>query len=156
MHTIDADVLDGRADPHEPSPERSWFVPLLLLITAAALALRWAFTYFARRDQPLGVLTDNRWYFEAGRLLANGDGFGNPLIWYSQHFRYVPTAGHPPVYPLFLGAASYLGIDTPLGARLLTCVLGTLTVAVLDVALPQGDVTTQRNCVVTAIVLLVV
>lgn len=103
----------------------------LALIAAGALVVRWVFTYVARGDQPLGRLTDNRWYFEAGRMLANGDGFGNPLIWYSQDFRYVPTAGHPPVYPLFLGAASFLGIDTPLGARLATALLGVLTVVVI-------------------------
>jgi hypothetical protein len=115
----------------ESGPATSRFVSSVLLIAGGALVLRWAFTYFGRGDQRLGRLTDPRWYFEAGRMLANGDGFGNPLIWYSQDFRYVPTAGHPPVYPLFLGAASFLGIDTPLGARLLTCVLGALTVAVL-------------------------
>ena len=109
----------------------SRFVPRLAVVTLGALVLRSLFTYFARGDQPLGRLTDNRWYFEAGRMLARGDGFGNPLIWYSQDFRYVPTAGHPPLYPIFLGAASFLGIDTPLGARLLTGILGALTVAVI-------------------------
>jgi Dolichyl-phosphate-mannose-protein mannosyltransferase len=126
----------GGDPPTGSAPARTGahFARALTLITGAALVLRWTFTYFARGDQALGRLTDNRWYFEAGRMLAHGDGFGNPLIWYSQDFRYVPTAGHPPVYPLFLGAASFLGIDTPLGARLLTCVLGALTVAVVGIA----------------------
>lgn len=128
---IAAPMASDRIEPSEPATSK--FVRRLAFITGAALVLRWAFTYFGRRDQPLGVLTDNRWYFEAGRMLAHGDGFGNPLIWYSQNFRYVPTAGHPPVYPMFLGAASFVGIDTPLGARLLTCVLGALTVAILGI-----------------------
>ncbi len=131
MPTVDADAIDGRVAPDEPPAGRSPFVRRLLVITAAALVLRWVFTYVARRDQPLGRLTDVRWYFEAGRMLANGVGFGNPLIWFTEHGRYVPTAGHPPVYPLFLGAMSFVGIDTPLGARLATCVLGALAVAVL-------------------------
>jgi 4-amino-4-deoxy-L-arabinose transferase-like glycosyltransferase len=124
----------GPPDRVTAPPTSARFLPALAVITAGALALRWLFTWFARADQDLGRLTDNRWYFEAGRMLAHGDGFGNPLIWYSQDFRYVPTAGHPPVYPLFLGAASFLGIDTPLGARLLTGVLGALTVAIIGIA----------------------
>ncbi|MGZ8752359.1 MAG: ArnT family glycosyltransferase [Acidimicrobiia bacterium] len=127
-HAADA---SGNGRPPASGPDNSRFVPGVLLITAGALVLRWVFTYVARGDQPLGRLTDNRWYFEAGRMLASGDGFGNPLIWYSQDHRYVPTAGHPPVYPMLLGVGSFLGIDTPLGARLLTCVLGALTVLVV-------------------------
>ncbi|HZJ27481.1 MAG TPA: glycosyltransferase family 39 protein [Acidimicrobiia bacterium] len=106
------------------------FTAGLAAITGSALIIRWAFTYFGRRGQPLGTLTDNRWYYEAGQMLASGVGFGNPLIWF-QDQRYVPTAGHPPVYPLFLGLTAFLGVDTPVGARLATCVLGAITVAVI-------------------------
>jgi hypothetical protein len=103
----------------------------LLAITAGALALRWGYVLAERADAPLGRLTDSRWYFVAGRMLAEGWGFGNPLVWITEHHRYVPSAGHPPLYPVFLGAVSFLGLDTPLGARLATCVLGAGAVAVI-------------------------
>ncbi len=110
------------------------FTGWLLAITAAGLALRWVYVLSARDDADLGRLTDSRWYFVAGRMLAEGWGFGNPLVWITEHHRYVPSAGHPPLYPVFLGAVSFLGLDTPLGARLATCVLGAGAVAVIGLA----------------------
>ena len=137
------------AAPDPPAaPASSRFAARLGMITSGALVLRFAFTYFARGDQPLGVLTDNRWYFEAGRMLARGDGFGNPLIWYSQDFRYVPSAGHPPLYPMFLGLISFLGIDTPLGARLATALVGVATVVVLG--LVARDLAGERAGLIAA------
>ncbi len=108
----------------------SRFMAWLLGITAGGLVLRMVFTAVARRHQPLGRTTDNRWYFIAGKMLAEGWGFGNPLVWGKQG-RYVPSAGHPPVYPVFLGAMSAIGIDTPFGQRLASCVLGAIPVLVL-------------------------
>lgn len=108
---------------------RTW----LGLITVGGLVVRFGFTIVARRHQPIGKVTDNRWYYAAGKMLARGWGFGNPFVWGGQH-RYLPSAGHPPLYPVFLGAASWIGLSTPLEQRLATCVLGVLAVLVIGLA----------------------
>jgi 4-amino-4-deoxy-L-arabinose transferase-like glycosyltransferase len=128
---IDDDTT-GRAPAGTPA--RRTFAVALGAITLAGLALRLTFTVVARGNQGLGQVTDNRWYYRAGRMLADGYGFGNPFIWEQQHHRYVPSAGHPPLYPMFLAAVNKVGVTTPLGDRLATCVLGALAVLVLGLA----------------------
>jgi 4-amino-4-deoxy-L-arabinose transferase-like glycosyltransferase len=133
-------ALDGR-----PSQR---FTAWLLGITAGGLVLRIVFTVVARGHQPLGRLTDNRWYYRAGRMLAEGDGFANPFIW-EQHHRYVPSAGHPPLYSVFLGGVSALGLGTPLGDRLATCVLG--AIAVLAIGLTARELAGDRAGLIAAV-----
>jgi 4-amino-4-deoxy-L-arabinose transferase-like glycosyltransferase len=131
----------GVAGPSEDDQARDTVAPAsrrfaigLGLITLAGLTLRLVFTIVARGNQQLGQVTDNRWYYRLGRMLAAGDGFGNPFIWEQQHHRYVPSAGHPPLYPMFLAVVNKIGITTPLGDRLASCVLGALTVLVIGLA----------------------
>lgn len=149
MHTADEDMgatsslarpvseptPSGPAAADVPSREEEWrptrrFLGWLAAITLGGLVLRVVFTLVARGAQRAAHPTDDQWYFNAGRMLAQGWGFGNPLIWANQH-RYVPSAGHPPLYPVLLGAMSFIGIDTPQGQRVATCVLGALAVLVL-------------------------
>jgi hypothetical protein len=100
----------------------------LIGITLGGLALRVGYVLLARRDFPLKG--DDFFYHWQSRALAEGLGFVNPFSWKALD-RLDPTAAHPPLYSLFLAVVSKVGITSPLGHRLATCVLGAATVAVV-------------------------
>jgi len=156
-----ADDRTDTTDPEtasEPTPRRArayripHFSAWLTVVTLGGLALRLTFTWFGRRHQPIGKLTDNRWYWAAGKMIATGWGFGNPFVWGGQH-RYVPSAGHPPVYPVFLGTLSWLGIETPFEQRLGSCVLGAVAIVFLALAAREiaGDIAGMIAAVLAAL-----
>lgn len=103
----------------------------LAAITVGALVLRVAYILGARRDFPLKG--DDYFYHWQGRAIADGLGFINPFSLNALD-RLDPTAAHPPLYSLFLAAVSTVGIDTPIGHRLASSVLGALAVAVIGLA----------------------
>jgi 4-amino-4-deoxy-L-arabinose transferase-like glycosyltransferase len=76
--------------------------------------------------------TDALWYDVQGDLIADGNWFRNPFALRFQGID-MPTAAHPPLYPLVLGAASFLGLDSVRAHQVLGCLLGVGTVAGLMV-----------------------
>ena len=112
------------------------FLTRLGLVTAGAAA--WRVWYTAAvvdsRTGRLG-LTDERFYHEQARLVADGHGFLNPFGYYapvgSAAHRVFETAVHPPAYTVFLAVPARLGIDSVLSQRILTALLGAGTVFLL-------------------------
>ena len=126
------------------------FARRLSVISGLALALRLAYVLFVERGDPLSG--DALYYHEAARLLADGFGFIEPYRYLhggAQELLFVgdpsqvvetansalpighvePTAGHPPLWVLVLGAATLVGFDTVLGHQLIGALVGTVAVA---------------------------
>jgi len=90
-------------------------------------------TEYRKLTPPGPDLTDNTWYWLQSKLLARGDGFANPFFWYGtkephylgpiQH-----SAGHPPLYTMYLAVFQLLGLDSPLSMRIASSILGTVCV----------------------------
>ncbi len=66
-------------------------------------------------------------------MIADGHGFLNPvqLVWLH---RAVPTAEHPPLWPLVLSAVSVVGGRSVLAHQVATCVVGAAAVAAIGLA----------------------
>ena len=72
----------------------------LAAVTGGALALRIAYVLTVTRYQN-GTLYDSAWYYSTTIGLRSGQFFREP-------FSFSPTAAHPPMTTLLLGAASYI------------------------------------------------
>lgn len=96
---------------------------------AVGLTIRVAFVLIVQsRIETLSG--DAKWYHLQARLVADGQGFLHPFLFYDEGWR-VPGADHPPGFVVLLAALDRLGIDTPQGQRLVMCLLGTLSVMVI-------------------------
>lgn len=100
----------------------------VVLITLAGLAWRLAYTWAVKGDAFLGG--DGFYYHHQALVLRDGQGFIDPIRYISQSIE-TPTAGHPPLYPIYLAGWTFLGVDTPLGHRLASCLLGAATIVVV-------------------------
>jgi 4-amino-4-deoxy-L-arabinose transferase-like glycosyltransferase len=110
-------------------PRFASFRARVLLIGGVALGVRFAATWFGYRNLPLG-LDDNNYYHLQGKLFAEYHDIIDPFIW-NDYKLVTPGAGHPPLYPTYLGMVSMLGFDTPLGHRLASCLLGAIGVVLV-------------------------
>jgi hypothetical protein len=112
------------------------FLARLGLATAAAGAWRiWYVVAVANpRTRNLG-LSDEAFYHEQARLVADGHGFINPFGFYAAigtpAHRIFETAVHPPAYTVFLAIPAKFGIDSVQSQRIITALLGTATVFLL-------------------------
>jgi hypothetical protein len=112
------------------------FVARLAVILAGALALRVLYTVLVAQDIP--VIGDALTYHLLGGKIAAGDGFERaphpqlaPLdAWIPGR----PTAEHPPLFPLLIGAITKLGANSYLAQKLVLCGVGTATVAFIGLA----------------------
>lgn len=108
------------------------------------------------RELPLGF-TDNFFYSVQARAVADGRGFIDPFIW-DDSGAHVPNADHPPLYTLYLAAASLVR-DGPTAHRLASCLLGVATVVLVGLAtravalrLGAPAARAERAATVTAVV----
>jgi 4-amino-4-deoxy-L-arabinose transferase-like glycosyltransferase len=88
---------------------------------------------FRRPKLPLGG--DSIYYSGAANLFAQGHGFVEPLSLLTAHPQ--QSAGHPPLYLLYLSLASFVWPDqnaTQLVHMVWTCVLGTGTIVMIGLA----------------------
>ncbi len=109
-----------------PSPS---FALGLGLIALAALALRVGAAFFYDAHTHIGG--DAVWYVGVAENVVAGNGFVEPLhLLLGQR---VPTASHPPLYPLYLAVADFVGSGSLLQLRLWSCLPGTGTVVLLGV-----------------------
>jgi 4-amino-4-deoxy-L-arabinose transferase-like glycosyltransferase len=108
----------------------------LALILAGALAIRLLYTVLVSQDIP--VIGDALTYHLLGENIADGKGFERPLHPQLAGFESwqpgVPTAEHPPLFPLLVGLFWKLGATTYLAQKLVLCVIGTITVALVGLA----------------------
>ena len=93
-------------------------------IASVALAVRLGYV-FATWPRHL-PFTDALFYQLQANALADGKGFVQPVM--ALTGRDVPSAAHPPLYPLFLAAGSALGARSVLAHEIMGCLLGVLTV----------------------------
>jgi 4-amino-4-deoxy-L-arabinose transferase-like glycosyltransferase len=100
-----------------------WLVGLVALIWRIVATERWY------ADLPLG-LDDNNYYHLQGLLFADHKTIVDPFI-YNDYGLVTPGAGHPPLYPTFLGVVSLLGFDSPLAHRYVSCLAGALGVVLV-------------------------
>ena len=113
------------------SPARSLFPTSfrgrLLVVIAAAAIVRVA--YALALAPPLSFFDDDAFFHGTAQLLAHGHGYIRPLD-FAFHGQSIPTAEHPPLYPLLLAVPSALGLDDLDVARMIGVAIGTGTVAV--------------------------
>jgi 4-amino-4-deoxy-L-arabinose transferase-like glycosyltransferase len=103
------------------------FAQSVAVIAAAGGLLRLAdLLTVARHTVGIG---DWWFYHWQANLIADGRGFLDPFQ-LLQH-REVPSAGHPPLYPLMLAGLSKLGLTTTLWHRSLGIVLGMVTIVLI-------------------------
>ncbi|HLM18112.1 MAG TPA: glycosyltransferase family 39 protein [Acidimicrobiia bacterium] len=112
------------------------FLARLGLVTAAAGVWRiWYVVAVADPRTPKLALSDETFYHQQARLVADGVGFVNPFGYFAPvgtpAHRVFETAVHPPAYTMFLAVPAKLGIDSVLSQRILTALLGTATVFLL-------------------------
>ncbi len=108
-------------------PERA-FRLRLGLVTAGALALRLAYAIGVHgNDEPVG---DGFYFHNQALSLSQGDGFTSPIAWVYAGVN-VQAAHHPPLYSLYLAVPSVLGFDSPLAHRVISCLAGAVTVALV-------------------------
>jgi 4-amino-4-deoxy-L-arabinose transferase-like glycosyltransferase len=108
----------------------------LALILAGALAIRILYTLLVADDIP--VIGDALTYHLLGENLAEGRGFErapHPQLAPVEGWEPgVPTAEHPPLFPLLIGLLTKLGATGYLAQKLLLCMVGTATVAFVGLA----------------------
>src|SRR5215210_2078893 len=111
---------------NQPVHRRVGFHTALAAIAAAALALRVVYTLAAAPD--LVGFHDYHFYHHIAGVIADGRGYVDPFE--LKLGRVMPTAFHPPLWPLLLAAPSKLGIGTVIGHKLVGCAVGAVTVAI--------------------------
>jgi len=112
------------------------FLARLALILAGALVIRVLYTLLVAQD--ISVIGDALTYHLLGENIADGKGFErapHPQLAPFEGWKPgVPTAEHPPLFPLLIGLITKLGATGYLAQKLLLCVLGTTTVAFVGLA----------------------
>jgi hypothetical protein len=104
---------------------RSRFARRLALIAVVGLGLRLVYILVLSHD--LRGTGDSDYFYVLGGLIAHGHGFSDSLV-YQVSGVLVPTALHPPLFPLVLAAAAKLGITSYLAQRAVVAVIGTGTI----------------------------
>jgi 4-amino-4-deoxy-L-arabinose transferase-like glycosyltransferase len=111
---------------------RRGFARRLAAIAAGGLAVR--LVYSLVLTPHLRGLGDATYYHDLANALADGRGFVNPATG-------MPTALHPPLFPLVLAPSSLLGLDTYNAHRVVVCLIGTATIVCVGLLARQvaGD-----------------
>jgi hypothetical protein len=108
----------------------------LALILAGALVIRVLYTLLVAQDIP--VIGDALTYHMLGGNIADGKGFErapHPQLAPFEGWKPgVPTAEHPPLFPLLIGLITKLGATGYLAQKLLLCGVGTVTVGFVGLA----------------------
>jgi len=131
--TAEAEVVVSRRDQRDRNAaqrraERTFRVALGAIM-ALGLAIRAAFVLIRQSGVEL-VTGDAFWYHFQAKLVAEGKGFLHPFEYY-EHGVEAAGADHPPGFVAILAVLDLLGIDTPQGQRLVMCLVGTASIAVI-------------------------
>ena len=98
------------------------------LIAAFALGLRLLYVFVLARH--VSMAGDAAFFHAEANLLAEGKGFIEPFV-NAALDKQVPTASHPPLYPLVLTPVSWLGGTGVLAHRAVGCVVGVACLVVI-------------------------
>ncbi len=104
------------------------FETKLLVIVVAALVWRVAYVLVTKRHADLWG--DAFGYHFGANLLAEGKGFIDPLRYEFAGLTF-PSAYHPPLYFVYLAGWSLIGMKSVLWHRLVSCLLGAVTVGLV-------------------------
>jgi hypothetical protein len=99
----------------------------LAIVLVAAFAIRAVYAFTLAPD--VALLDDDFFYHATANALADGHGYVRPIDLLEG--RIVPTAEHPPLYPVVLGLASLVGGTSVEVHRFVTVLIGTLAVLVV-------------------------
>lgn len=106
---------------------RHFTVPLLAIV-AAGVALRVVYLLTIGRD--VTGIGDWWFYHWQANAIADGQGFVEPYRIRFDHLD-LPSAGHPPLYPLVLSVVSLLGGEGVLSHRALGIPIGAVTITLV-------------------------
>ena len=96
----------------------------LALIALAGLSLRLGYVVAGGGT---GVSGDGGFYFAAANVMVDGGGYVNP-------WNGVPTAAHPPAWPVLLGLPAGIGLDSLLAHQVFASLVGATTVVLVGIA----------------------
>jgi 4-amino-4-deoxy-L-arabinose transferase-like glycosyltransferase len=100
----------------------------LALITAIGVVWRVVFVLATKGgDAPT---SDGAFYHGQALAIADGAGYVDPFLYRFGDVE-VAAAHHPPLYPGMLGVASFLGLDSPAAHRVLTALVGGVTIVLV-------------------------
>lgn len=145
----------GGSASRKAAPITRRFLVVLGAIVAGAFAWR-VFTVLALRptsdvNNPSDYFLngDAFYYHWQGIALGAGHFFVNPVR-YAYEGAIVPSAAHPPLYPLYLGAWSAIGIDGVTAHRIASCLLGAVTVGLIGILVQR--LMGNRAAIVAAVI----
>ena len=112
---------------------RGTFGGRLGLVSLAGLGVRLLYTLTWSRDVP--VTGDALTYHVVGQGLAAGEGFTRPPIaGLPAPLGTGPTAEHPPLFELLVGALDLISVDGQLAQKCALCLVGAATVFLIGLA----------------------
>jgi len=116
------------------------------VIVLAALSLRIAYVIGLAGDRySPGPAGDSIYFHDLANLIAAGRGFIQPFS--LEHFhRVVPTAEHPPLWPLVLAFVTKLGSGSIVAFRLVSATLGAITVGLIGFSSRPTARCSARRC----------
>jgi 4-amino-4-deoxy-L-arabinose transferase-like glycosyltransferase len=126
VHAADGEWMSGSVDTVRPSAR---FIRVLVVIAIFAFLLRIAYIEIATG----AIGGDGRYYHSIASVLADGKGFIAPRPYLRQHL-VIPSAPHPPAWPLVLTGAALLGLRTALEQQIIAALIGTGTVVAVAFA----------------------
>ena len=108
-----------------------WFALAIALLAISGALLR-AMYVLVLGPQATSPGGDWQFYHETPNLIAGGHGFSNWFVARTEG-RFLPTASHPPLYPLVLSVVSWFGATTEIAHRLAGLAFGAVTIITLGV-----------------------
>jgi 4-amino-4-deoxy-L-arabinose transferase-like glycosyltransferase len=111
------------------SPAERWFWRGVGAAAIGGLVVRVANAWTLPKTR---FVTDATYYHVQANLLAKGHGFADPFIWQTTG-RVTPSAFHPPLFSLILSIASLFGGTSLLAHRIVTSVIGLITIVAVAV-----------------------
>jgi len=116
------------SDPVRDAIGAAWFWPSMVATTVVGAAIRVVFAV-SQFMRPLPG--DGQFYYQTGRLIANGTGFESSSFTGALHL--IPTAQHPPVLPALLAVFDLIGLDSIDAQRILLSLVSVVAVPLMGV-----------------------
>ncbi len=123
---------------------------LVFAICLVGLGIRLGYVFTVQHN--VRIAGDAFYYHYGANLLADGKGFIQPYDYLLRH-KTNASADHPPLYVIVLGVESYLGGRSFTAHQVLSCFIGTSTIALM--AVTARRIVSPWAGVVTAIIVAV-
>jgi asparagine N-glycosylation enzyme membrane subunit Stt3 len=130
--------------PRVSIAERS-FGKCVAVAAIGGFGVRVANAFALPKNPPL--LSDATYYHVQANLLSKGHGFADPFAWLTTG-RLVPSAAHPPLFPLVLSIVSWFGGTSAPAHRVATGAIGAVTI--IAIALIAREIAGSAAAIVAA------